>query len=150
MSFLVHSASYHGRESLILACDNATLEWLCDRFGMLGQGDPARRHGFVIGDGKRVRSKNGVEIRFKPAEGSQRSHIAREGERFAWYLAPDLAGQFQALARSLANSAVAGHQYLEGDDLLAPVLVLSKGEYPRSALIMMSDQADIAQHAVRH
>ncbi len=35
MSLLVHTASFQGREALVLACDNGVLDWLSDQFTVL-------------------------------------------------------------------------------------------------------------------
>ena len=76
MSLLIHVPSYHGRESLILGCDDDALKWLCGGFAALALEDVAQA-GFAIGDGRPIKSDHGVEIRFLPAQAAQSNHIVQ-------------------------------------------------------------------------
>lgn len=140
MSLLIHTSSYQGREALVLACDNRTLEWLDQSFGALAQNDTEGQSGFVVGNQRRIRSRQGVAIYFKPTEVSSASRITGDNGHFTWYVSGDLARRFQGLVRGLKASTNPGHQYLEGDDPRSPMLVLSKGEYEENALMAMGEE----------
>ena len=138
MSLLVHTASFKGREALVLACDNGVLDWLSDRFTVLSAPGPSSRRGFVIGNGKPIRSEQGVEIRFKAIEDPAPTLIVQQDGHFVWYISREVAARFQDLVRGLAMSHRPGHQYLEADDPQSPMLVLTKGEYDEDTLRSMS------------
>ena len=138
MSLLVHTASYQGREALILACDDAILDWLGNSLALLSRPGRASRPEFVMGNGRQVRSEQGVEIRFEPIEDPAPSCVVQEGGRFTWYVSREVAGRLWDLVRGLAMSRTPGHQYLEADDPRSPVLVLSKGDTEEATLRLMS------------
>jgi hypothetical protein len=144
MSLLVHTLSYQGREALILTCDNGTLDWLSNNLATLS------RREFVMGNGKPVRSEQGVEIRFKPIEDPAQSHVVQEGGRFTWYVSREVAGRLGDLVRGLAVSQTAGHQYLEDDDPRSPILVVSKGEYEEDTLRSMSAGGPVNSLEMNH
>jgi hypothetical protein len=150
MSLLVHSASYQGREALILACDDGILDWLGNNLATLSRPGRASRKAFVMGNGKQVRSEQGVEIRFKPIEDPATSHVVQEGGRFTWYVSREVAGRLRDLVRDLAMSQTPGHQYLEDDDPWSPMLVLSKGEYEEDTLRLMSADGPVNSLAMTH
>jgi len=136
MSILVHIQSYQDREALVLACDDSALEWLCRKFGLLVQSDSGNPPDFVLGD----RCEQGIAISVKLTDGSTPSRIIHQGDRFIFYLSRDDAQRFQGLVKGLKACRIPSHQYLESDDPLSPVLILSKGEYDDGTLRSMGTQ----------
>ena len=122
---------YLGEAALLLSVDNEAIEWLMSCFGQLSAAPlGTSRPRFLIGDGNPVESDGRCLLVVQPdnQEGATRLFRTAPNE-FCWSVSQRSAHHFQALLGGLLKSETPGHQYLDSDDPLSPVVIVSRDEY---------------------
>lgn len=120
--FLTYQPSFKGNETILLLCDNQTIAWLIQQFEQFD--------GFVLGDGKPVGSDGRCIVIAEPHGEVTCSRIAQERTNyFRWVISPDSANRYRSLLLAMLETDKPCHQYLDADDNISPVVMISRGEY---------------------
>jgi hypothetical protein len=130
--FVAHLPSFKGDDALLMLVDQSTITWLMSRFGELADTPvESKSAGFVVGDGKPIKSGGRCIISVELNHQASRSELTRISETtFSWILAPSSAAHYRDLLSGMSGSKSPCHQYLDPDNAPpAPVVIVSLDEY---------------------
>lgn len=130
--FLAHLFSFKGHdEVLLLLADHPTITSLVSQLAVFASTRiESKRPTFVIGDGNPVQSDGQCIIFVELNHQSSGSELVRQTRNtFRWSLSPGSADHYRDLLSGMLKSQVPCHQYLEPDNVQAPVVIVSLGEY---------------------
>jgi hypothetical protein len=129
---------FSSRPTFLLACDTMGVSWLRDRFSWLSGAQPDAP--FVIGDGACIASDDRCIISVAKARDRRQSEFARHDQtHFTWRLDAEEAAEIADKLRSLTESGVPGHQYIDLDHGRFGTIVVTKDEYPVETVRQMRD-----------
>jgi hypothetical protein len=124
-----------GRSSyFVITCDDSILRWLAQSFRNL-----RNRGSFRLGDGSPIGSDGKCAITFVPGKSEAVKALGPSATgQFRWLLSDQKARRYASLIDAMA-SLPSCHQYLEAEEPLGALVVVSKGEYDIEALRRMRD-----------
>jgi len=130
--FVAHLFSFKGNdEVLLLLADRPAISWLMSQLAEFAcTRNDSRRPAFVIGDGNPVQSDGRCIISVELDHQANGGKLVQQTQNtFRWSLSPSSADHYRQLLSGMLKNEVPCHQYLDPDNLPAPVLIVSLGEY---------------------